>query len=205
MSHKRSIPRHCRQCGAPFLTSEHAIKQGKGFYCCHPCYGRSKSTPPEPRFWAMVEKTETCWNWTGALGAGYGQIKVGHRMIGAHRYSWELHHGDIPKGLWVLHRCDNPRCVRPDHLFLGTNSDNILDAHAKGRVPAAAIEAFRANRALHAQGSANPRAKLTEEQARDIRIRYAAGGTTQERLAAQYRVDESLISLITRRKVWKHV
>lgn len=87
----------------------------------------------EQRFWAQIEKTDSCWNWTGARNPRYGMIKRDGRRVGAHRVSWELANGAIPQGLWVLHRCDNPRCVRPDHLFLGNRLDNMRDMGAKGR------------------------------------------------------------------------
>lgn len=91
------------------------------------------------RFWAKVRKSKGCWEWTGAKQHnGYGFIHTGghviRRPLRAHRASWELHYGPIPAGLWVLHRCDNPSCVRPDHLFLGSRSDNMKDCAAKGRV-----------------------------------------------------------------------
>ncbi len=88
------------------------------------------------RFWAKVNKTEGCWLWTGAKQGKYGALTIPGRRepLRAHRLSWELHNGPIPDGLWVLHHCDNPPCVKPEHLFLGDRRDNMLDAAAKGRI-----------------------------------------------------------------------
>src|SRR5262245_56294238 len=85
------------------------------------------------RFWSKVQKTETCWLWTGAKTRGYGAINIDHHAVLAHRVSYELHIGPIPDGLYVLHRCDVHACVRPDHLFLGTHLDNIQDMVLKKR------------------------------------------------------------------------
>lgn len=89
----------------------------------------------EDRFWARVEKTDRCWVWNGSLfsGSPYGQVKQNGKTKQVHRVSWELHFGAIPDGLCVCHKCDNPPCVRPDHLFLGTNHDNVMDSVMKGR------------------------------------------------------------------------
>lgn len=87
------------------------------------------------RFLKYVEKLESCWNWKGALVSrnGYGQFYMKMKNIMAHRASWILHHGEIPEKLWVLHICDNKKCVNPEHLFLGTAKDNTYDMIRKGR------------------------------------------------------------------------
>jgi len=87
-------------------------------------------------FWSRVNKTASCWLWTGATVKGYGYLKVPpspRRTMYAHRVVWCLRYGQPPNGMCILHRCDNPLCVNPDHLFLGTHADNMRDASAKGR------------------------------------------------------------------------
>ena len=160
-----------------------------------------RKTPLEDRFWDLVAKGEpdTCWLWRGSTnGQGYGQVRTGstkqgnRRMEKAHRIAWTLTHGPIPKGLWVLHSCDNPPCVNPAHLFLGDRSANMRDREEKGR-------------ARHPRGMAHGRAKLTDDDVRTIRARYAAGGVTQEALAAEYGVQHPTIGQIVRYKHWRHV
>ena len=98
--------------------------------------------PIQQRFWEKVNKTSLkgCWEWTSSLqGNGYGAffthlIEQGRKCHGAHRFSWELTNGKIPKGLWVLHKCDNRICVNPEHLFLGNRTDNMRDAAKKKRI-----------------------------------------------------------------------
>lgn len=88
----------------------------------------------DQKFQRQYEKTETCWNWIGYLDRyGYGKFKLDNRTVKAHRYSYQLHYGDFNESLHVLHHCDNPRCVNPSHLFLGTNRDNVADRTAKKR------------------------------------------------------------------------
>lgn len=138
----------------------------------------------EQRFWSKVNKTGSCWNWTGMrFRLGYGAIRRDRKMVSAHRVSWELHHGTIPGNLHVLHRCDNRSCVNPDHLFLGTHDDNMRDKVTKGR------------------GAAS----LTAEQVVEIRQRYRAGDVTQRELARTFNVDPSNISYIVSGKSWSHL
>lgn len=140
------------------------------------------------RFWAKVRKTDGCWWWTAAkVHNGYGAFGIGRAVFRAHRVSWSLAYGRVPRGKQVLHSCDNRACVRPTHLFLGTPKANTGDMLSKDR------EAF---------GEANPQHKLTAAQAREIRRRYLAGGVTQQVLAREYKINQASISRIVNLKIW---
>lgn len=151
------------------------------------------------RFWAKVDKTGDCWEWRGRNSRyGYGRISLRLRTVGkanrdlfAHRVAWELTYGPIPSGLCVLHRCDNRLCVRPDHLFLGTRTDNAADRQSKGRT-----------RTGHLYGEKSTVAKLTAEQVRTIRRRYAEESISYKQLAREFQVDQSQIAHIVTRKQW---
>lgn len=93
---------------------------------------RDEIDDPVANFWAKVIKTDSCWGWT-ASGQRYGKLRVSGVYVNAHRFSWELHNGPIPEGMFVLHHCDNPPCTNPEHLYLGTNSDNMVDMVRRGR------------------------------------------------------------------------
>lgn len=97
--------------------------------------GPTAHAPAEVRFWRRVDKTDDCWLWTGGSnGLGYGVFGIATgQTMGAHRYSWQIVFGPIPDGMFVCHQCDTPACVRPDHLFLGTHEDNMVDMVSKGR------------------------------------------------------------------------
>lgn len=148
------------------------------------------------RFWSKVNKTEGCWEWTaGKTKDGYGIFKVHTKnLMRSHRYAWELECGPIPKGLCVLHKCDNRKCVNPNHLFLGTNEDNVKDREQKGRgvMP-------------DQNGENNSMAKLTEEEIKNIRFRYENENITQKELGKIYNIDQSAVSIIINKKVWKKV
>jgi hypothetical protein len=152
------------------------------------------------RFWNRVEKTDACWVWHGGTADGYGQLQIDKRYVKAHRYAWAEAFGQVPDGLCVLHRCDNRRCVRPDHLFLGTRSDNNGDRDLKGR----AARGIRHGAHTHPdafRGERHSRAKLTEVEVRAVR-RLRLKGMTQVNLAQQFGVSRWLIRSICDGRAW---
>jgi len=157
--------------------------------------------PVETRFWRAVKKTSGCWLWTGAreTTGGYGVLTLykpeRHRKyptMKAHRFAYELMRGPIPKGLLVCHKCDNPICVRWDHLFLGTSADNMKDRDRKGHT-------------AHPKGVLNGGAKLSESIVKQIRKRYAVGSVNQRELGKQFGISQATISVIISRKKWRHI
>lgn len=140
------------------------------------------------RFLARTDKASSlrgCWLWTGAPDSkGYGAMQSDHVRRLAHRLSYELFVAPIPAGLWVLHRCDVPLCVNPDHLFLGNATDNARDMAAKERCG---------------------RTTLTGDQVREIRALYANGGISQHQLARRFSVGAMTINRIVNRKRWLHI
>lgn len=152
-------------------------------------------------FWERASRPAGgCWEWQFSLDThGYGHMWIEGRLRLAHRVAWELEHGSIPEGMFVCHRCDNRKCVRPDHLFLGTHTDNMRDMSRKGRSHAPRPQPP----GTHA-GEANGRAKLTANDARMIRTLYAAGDTTHVRLAAEYGVAFSTIARIVDGRGWRN-
>lgn len=162
----------------------------------------------EDRFWSKVRKGPDCWEWLAARGKnpsgslGYGQFSIGsrvdkdRRMHAAHRVAWSITNGEIPVGLNVLHRCDNQACVNPEHLFLGTQRDNVSDMIAKGRKRPAV-------------GDRHGSAKLTEDQVRKIRQEYTRGTSrfnpgNKRELAIEFGVRPSTITDVALRG-WSHV
>lgn len=146
----------------------------------------------EERFWAKVNKytLTDCWHWIGGKNEkGYGQLIVNGRMIKAHRFSYELHKGPIPEGKVVMHSCDNRKCVNPEHLSIGTQAENMLDMKNKNR---------------QARGSSHTNCKLNEDQVKEIKIKLNLG-LSQRKIANEYGIHESQISLIKTGRTWKDV
>lgn len=181
---------------------------------------RRERMPPRPgrqirplvdRFWEKVDKRgpDECWEWQGALDHGYGSIGLGSRKQGtarASRVSWEIHNpARIPEGLHVLHTCDNPPCVNPAHLYLGTDVENARDRVERGRAKGPSGPIVRApgwNRKVREddrRGYANR--KFSDEQEQEIAARFAAGGVTKKALAKEYGVSQPTIKAIIDRAI----
>lgn len=146
----------------------------------------------QERFWSHVDKTDTCWLWRPSAKSGdYGRIREygRSRKLKAHRVSWEIHFGPLDAGQQVLHKCDNPPCVRPDHLFIGSPATNAADRVAKNR---------------QAKGQQTGVAKLNPDLVRAIRKRLDECGN-QRQTAREFGVSSVTVCWIANGKTWKHV
>jgi hypothetical protein len=179
----------CPNCGRP-------CKRGASL--CRPCWLMSRAANAETlssRFWAKVDRRgpDECWPWTGdKTRAGYGLIRLNGRRAYAHRVSWELSEGLIPFGFGVFHRCDNPPCVNPGHLFTGTHADNMRDMVAKGRRGYAG-----------SPGERHPAARLSAADVASIREADASVRTRD--LAARYGISTGYAYAVRRGHGWDGV
>jgi HNH endonuclease len=149
----------------------------------------SKNVDRVSSFWMKVDRKspDECWTWIGSINTrGYGQFWIGKTFTGAHRFSYKIHYGDIPDGLLVCHKCDNRKCVNPNHLFLGTSQDNVDDAVSKNR---------------QAKGKQVMHSKLVEEQVREIR----SSSLSYQELSNIYGVTENMTYYIKSGRSWKWV
>lgn len=182
-------PIHSKKCPNCLTIFARPVK--RTVCCSKPCAQSWRNRDFESRFWSRAQRgaPESCWEWTGTKTTyGYGVVSHRNRNYRTHRFAWRLTHGAIPAGLQVLHRCDNPPCCNPHHLFIGTQVDNMADMERKGR-------------SRRARGSRNGHSKLTEKQVYEI-LRMLG---TQQSIADMYGVSQRTISQIKRREHWKHV
>lgn len=191
----------CQHCGKPCLKS--------GKYCSQACFYSHRRNPDQAdvakRFWEKVHKgdaADACWVWVASTTRrGYGTIRIGGRQLAAHRLSWELHNGPISDGLFVCHRCDNPMCVRPDHLWLGSHTENMQDMVAKGR----RVDGPSLNPEQRARGASHGCARLSNEDVVAMRALYDAGDASAKELAERFGLSLRHTFKIVRRQSWRHL
>lgn len=235
MPQPNSILIPCSTCSTPFRTWPGKIRKGEGKFCSYACHNEAqRSVPMMERLWARVNKNGPipphraeygeCWEFTGRPNPqGYGTIyrHFPDRVL-THRATWEEATDETLTSLDVIgHICDNPPCVRNDepgwyavagvllprrgHLFKGAHTDNVADAKQKGRTALGERNGARTHPERVLRGAAAPWSKVTEDQVREIRRRYAAGGVTQTALGLEYGLHNVTISEIVLRKKWRHV
>lgn len=142
------------------------------------------------RFEAKVDRSGDCHEWTASFGnSGYGQFYFNYQKFSAHRKAYELYCGPIPNGMFVLHRCDNKKCVNPDHLFIGTHDQNMKDKVSKGR---------------QGKGEDIVQSVLSEPQVAEIK-RLLRGKTVHNKIAKEFGVSRATISMISNGTNWRHV
>ena len=182
----------CQRCGKKMVRYLSQI--GPLIFCSHAC----RRGPVEERFWSKVDKSphpQGCWMWKGAHHPdGYGLFQWPEKKEQrSHRIAWIMKNGDIPDGLWCLHKCPgvrNPGCCNPDHIYLGTQLENMRDAVADGTH-------------FHARGEESANAILTESAVKEIRANYKRGAVNG--LARKFKVSRLTIIGVGQRRSWKHI
>lgn len=192
---QRGRLKHCKRCRTEFYcppSREAGSPKGEKKYCTKACADATRREVPDPeRFWNKVNKGDGCWLWTASTNDdGYGHFRsAAGKHLNAHRYSYQLHNGAIPAGMTVMHSCDTPRCVNPEHLRLGTHAENMADMRSKNR---------------GTSGEKNHKAKLTEAQVREIKSNPPKRGEFKA-FAAKYGIIPSYLGRLLKGETWGHV
>lgn len=183
----------CQNCNIEF-TNKYRHSNAK--FCSHKCAGLKKRiTNPlylVDFFYERITKSEYCWIWNGSKDKnGYGKLRFNNKELRAHRVSWKIHYGEIPKNIFVCHKCDNPSCTNPEHLFLGTAKDNTNDMIRKGRK-------------IFSIGEKSSNAKLNETQVIEI-LKLLKIENNIDKIAEMFCVHKNTISCIKHKRTWKYL
>lgn len=166
---------------------------------------KKRSLSERLRKFVTPGKANECWEFDGSRhDFGYGLMRIEGKMVGAHRIAYTVGKGPIPQGKYVLHKCDNPPCCNPDHLYAGTQLNNVRDRNVRNRTAKGPGRAAL-QRKICRRGSDHQDAKLSEHQVSCIRVMYADHGWRQRELAVLYGVSQATISAMTLRKTWTHI
>lgn len=183
-THNEFVTIYCNVCGTAFHPKYGRELESR--YCSNACRYKpyaDKGHILQARILASIDKDGNCWVWKGQRNKlGYGFLRIETHHVRAHRASYMAFYGDIPEGMLICHKCDNPSCVNPDHLFVGTNSDNSRDMSMKGR-------AGNQGKPSILRGSRHPRSKLTIAQAREIKN----SARPVKELSQEYGVSKTLV------------
>jgi hypothetical protein len=200
-----AVPRRCAACGIPFAIRPSVAGRGHGVFCSIACRVAAKRQPVADRFWSHVDRSGECWIWTASDTGVYGQFHpTPARRVTAHRFAYELTHGCVPAGLWVLHHCDVPLCVRPEHLYAGTREDNMRDMLDRGRHARGDRHRSRLYPERLPRGEDHVNSVLTEAHVRGIR-RLGADNMTRIAIARLFGIGPGTVGKILRRELWGHV
>lgn len=194
---------HCATCGKPFTRYRSQVIENNAQHCSRSC---QFPLSPAERFWTKVRIGSGCWLWMDATDKdGYGKFWDGRATVRATRFVYSLTYGSLPDELDACHTCDTPTCVRPSHLFAGTNAENHRDKQRKGRAAKGDGNGSHLHPETLQRGELHHAAKLTAPQVAAIRALHAAGGTTYTAIARQFGMDASTITAIVRREIWRHL